>query len=158
MKKKEIYLENLAQTKIFASRLAKIAKLGDIITFSGELGAGKTSFIQYFIQSLSDKIIEITSPTFNLLHIHKLAQLEIWHFDLYRLKSKEEAYELGIEDGFNHAISLIEWPEIIYNILPEDRLEIHLSFSTEADARLLTLIGFGKWSKIINNQLLLQEN
>ena len=158
MQKKEIHLENLDQTKIFASRLAKIAKLSDIITFSGELGAGKTSFIQYFIQSLSDEIIEITSPTFNLLHIYKLKQLEIWHFDLYRLKSKEEAYELGIEDGFNRAISLIEWPEIIYDILPSNRLEIHLAFATEENARILTLIGFGKWSEIINNQLLLQEN
>ena len=60
MKKKEIRLNNLEQTKIFASKLAKIAKVGDIITFSGELGAGKTSFIQYFIQSLSEKNIEIT--------------------------------------------------------------------------------------------------
>ncbi len=157
MQKKEIHLKDLEQTKIFASKLAQIAKVGDIITFSGELGAGKTSFIQYFIQSLSDEIIEITSPTFNLLHIHKLDQLEIWHFDLYRLKNKEEAYELGIEDAFNQAISLIEWPEIIYNILPRNRLEIRLSFTNKLDARILTLTGLGKWAEIIENKLL-QEN
>ncbi len=153
MKKKEIRLNNLEQTKIFASKLAKIAKVGDIITFSGELGAGKTSFIQYFIQSLSEKNIEITSPTFNLLHIHKLNQLEIWHFDLYRLKSKEEAYELGIEDAFYQAISLIEWPEIIYNILPTSRLEIRLSFTNDSNARIVTLIGFDKWAEVIKNEL-----
>lgn len=140
-------LTNLKETEAFASVLAKIVKIGDIITFSGDLGVGKTSFIQFFIKSLARQEIEVTSPTFNLLHLYKLDEYEIWHFDLYRLKNKEEIYELGIDDAFSYGVSLIEWPEIIADILPKDRLEIKLSFADKQSSRELTLNAYGKWKE-----------
>lgn len=158
MHKTQIHLSNLDQTNLFASRLAKIAKIGDIITFSGELGAGKTSFIQYFIRSLSKDEIEVNSPTFNLLHIYKLDKINIWHYDLYRLKNQEEIYELGLEEGFDYGVSLIEWPEIIYDILPSDRLEIQISFSDQEQAREITLTGHGKWEEILESNHKLLSN
>ena len=145
----EIYLKNLQQTKIFALKLAKMVNLGDIITLSGNLGAGKTSFAQYFINALSDEDVEVTSPTFNLLHVYQLKTLEIWHFDLYRLRNSDEAYELGIEDAWNKAVSLIEWPEIIQGILPKDRLDIHINFAEKKDERILNWQGSSKWAQLL---------
>jgi len=149
MQKQEVYLESLEQTKIFASKLAKIVSLGDIITLRGDLGSGKTSFVQYFIRSLSEENIEVTSPTFNLLHVHQLKSLEIWHFDLYRLKNRDEIYELGIEDAWNNGVSIIEWPEIIQDILPKNRLDLYIDFAKQENARILTWKGSGKWAELL---------
>ena len=154
MNKTEIHLDDLERTKFYASKLAKLTNIGDVITFTGKLGAGKTSFIQYFIRSLAEDELEVTSPTFNLLHVYKLDKLEIDHFDLYRLKNIEEAYELGIEHAFENAITLIEWPQIIMNILPKDRLEINLSFGEKENSRLMTLQAFGKWDNIITQDFI----
>lgn len=145
-----IYLKDQEQTKKFASKVAKISESGDIITFSGNLGVGKTSFIQYFIRSLSDKEVEVTSPTFNLLHIYQVNSLEIWHFDLYRLKKKEEVYEIGIEDAFDKGLSLIEWPEIIIDILPKNRLDLKIEFTEEKEARIISWSGSNKWIKSLS--------
>jgi tRNA threonylcarbamoyl adenosine modification protein YjeE len=143
-----LILKSKEQTKILASKLAKTAKLGDIITLSGDLGAGKTSFAQYFIRSLSDDEIDVTSPTFNLLHVHQLKDLEIWHFDLYRLKNSDEIYELGIEDALTQGISLIEWPEIAQAILPKDRLDLRFDFTDEENTRIITFNGSDKWMRL----------
>ncbi|MCT4635227.1 MAG: tRNA (adenosine(37)-N6)-threonylcarbamoyltransferase complex ATPase subunit type 1 TsaE [Rickettsiales bacterium] len=150
---KEIYLDDIEQTKAFAALIAKHLSPGDVVTFSGNLGAGKTSFIKYMINSISQGEVEVTSPSFNLLHIYEQNILEIWHFDLYRLKDIDEIYELGIEDAFIKGVSLIEWPEIIDKILPNNRLEIKLSFANKEKARIVNLVGFLKWSKILENNL-----
>lgn len=153
MNKKEICLDNIENTKIFASIIAKHLSAGDVITFSGNLGSGKTSFIKYMINSLSLEKLEVTSPSFNLLHIYELNNLELWHFDLYRLKDIDEIYELGIEDAFIKGVSLIEWPQIIDTILPENRLDIKLSFAKGEEARIVNLTGFSKWSKVLEKEL-----
>ena len=154
MQQQEIYIDNIDQIKILASKIAQHLSIGDVVTFSGDLGSGKTTLIKYFIECLSAKTIEVTSPTFNLLHLYKSNSLEIWHFDLYRLKNKIEAYELGIEDAFIYGISLIEWPEIIHDLLPENKLNIKLSFTNKENSRIVHLSGNSKWTKIINNKLL----
>ncbi len=153
MHSKTIYLDDLEQSKYFAHSLARHLSSGDVITFSGDLGAGKTTLIQHVINGLSVEKIEVTSPTFNLLHIYKLTHLELWHFDLYRLNNAVEVYELGIEDAFLNGVSLIEWPEVITNILPENRLEIRLSFTEKEGSRIIHLTGFYKWAKILENEL-----
>jgi tRNA threonylcarbamoyladenosine biosynthesis protein TsaE len=148
---KKIYIENIEQLKLFAEKLAKFIKMGDVITFVGNLGAGKTTLIREIIHSLlSDDNVEVTSPSFNLLHVYNLDNITISHFDLYRLKNLTEAYELGIEDAFFSSVSLIEWPEIIGDILPNDKLEIQLSFVNNSQTgRELTLKGDSKWKNIL---------
>ena len=121
-----ININNLEEMKHFAEKIAEVAKIGDVITLSGNLGAGKTSFVQFFVKFLNKTDIDVTSPTFNLVHIYELNDKEIWHFDLYRLKSQEEIYEIGIEDALINSISLIEWPEIILEVLPKNRLELEI--------------------------------
>lgn len=151
MFEKKIYIENIEQLKIFSDKLVKFIKLGDVITFVGNLGAGKTTFIREIIYSLSgDRNIEVTSPSFNLLHVYKFADITVSHFDLYRLKNLTEVYELGIEDAFFSSVSLIEWPEIVDDILPNDRLEIQLNFVNNSQTgRELTLKGYSKWENIL---------
>lgn len=154
MIQKNIYLKNIEQTEILAAKLAKELVKGDIVTFKGTLGAGKTTFIKALIKSLVKEDIDVTSPTFNLLHLYRADSIEIWHFDLYRLKNTIEIYELGIEDAFQYGISLIEWPEIITNILPEDRINIEISFTDEENARIINFSSDSiKWQRIINNTL-----
>jgi len=151
MQSKILYLTNKNQTKLFATKVAKMACRGDVISLTGNLGAGKTSFVQYFVNSLSKDKIEVTSPTFNLLHIYNTNTMEIWHFDLYRLKHKKEVYELGVEDAFHQGISSIEWPEIIQDILPEERLEINIDFDKKDNnptVRTITLNTSGKWTNL----------
>lgn len=151
---KDIYIENIEQTEMLAMKLAKELTKGDIVTFKGNLGAGKTTFIKALVKHLSKKDIDVTSPTFNLLHIYQTEPVEIWHFDLYRLKNMSEVYELGIEDAFQYGISFIEWPEIATNLLPEDRIDIEISFANEENSRVINLSSHSiKWQEIIKNKL-----
>ena len=100
-----------------------------MIALKGELGAGKTSFARAFIRARGGDDDEVPSPTFTLVQIYELPGATIWHFDLYRLRDPEEAWELGIEDAFRDGISLIEWPERLGALLPARRLEIALELS-----------------------------
>jgi tRNA threonylcarbamoyladenosine biosynthesis protein TsaE len=81
------------------------------------------------------------------VQIYELAPAAIWHFDLYRLKSPDEAWELGIEDAFSEGISLIEWPEQLGPLLPRDRLEITLLFADRPEARRAVIAAGGDWQE-----------
>jgi len=122
-----IELPDEAATAALAARIAALARPGDVIALKGELGAGKTSFARAFIRARGGGGEDVPSPTFTLVQVYELAEAAIWHFDFYRLRHPEEAWELGIEDGFRDGISLIEWPERIGTLVPARRLEITLS-------------------------------
>lgn len=106
-------------TKLLAEQFAEIAKKGDVFALFGTLGAGKSVFSRYFIQKLTDAT-DVPSPTFTLLQTYEAQDFEIYHYDMYRLKSPDEAYELDIEEAFYGAVSLVEWPEKILPLLPKD--------------------------------------
>src|SRR5207237_7841012 len=107
---------------------------GDVIALKGELGAGKTSFARAFIQTRGGAQ-PVPSPTFTLVQVYQFDDVAIWHFDAYRLRDPEEAWELGIEDAFHDGISLIEWPERLGSLLPARRLEITLMHGPSPSAR-----------------------
>lgn len=129
---KEYKINNLEDTKKLAEKIADKINLGEVITLKGTLGAGKTFFTNCFINYLMKKNnleeVEVASPTFNIVKEYPLNDYSIYHFDLYRLKNKNELYELDIENCFENGITLIEWPEIaeniIYNIAIEIKIEI----------------------------------
>src|SRR5438067_11898845 len=121
-------------TAALAARIAALARPGDVIALEGELGAGKTSFARAFIRARGGAE-EVPSPTFTLVQTYELADGAIWHFDCYRLRDPEEAWELGIEDAFQDGISLIEWPERLGPLLPKRRLEISLLPGATPEAR-----------------------
>src|SRR4029077_12412323 len=127
-----------AATAAFAARISALAEIGDVIALKGDLGAGKTTFARAFIRARGGTE-EVPSPTFTLVQIYVLGPAAIWHFDLYRLKSSDEAWELGIEDAFSEGISLIEWPERLGPLLPQHRLEITLLFADAPLARRAVL-------------------
>ena len=131
-------------TERLAQRLAPHAAPGDVIGLGGALGSGKTTFARAFIRArLGRPAEEVPSPTFTLVQLYEHAAGTIWHFDLYRLDAPEDAYELGIEDGFAGAISLIEWPERLGSLIPGDWLEVHLAQGGSAAARLVTIAPHG---------------
>lgn len=113
----------------FANMVAKQISRGAIVLLYGDLGVGKTFLSTEIINLLTKQNIIVTSPTFQLLNIYDAENYNIYHYDLYRLKHIEEIYELGIEDALNgENVTIIEWPEIIESILPNDAWIIKISF------------------------------
>lgn len=108
----QIKLKTEQDTKKLAEEFASKAKFGDIFLLSGNLGAGKTTFAKHFIQTLTNKDINVTSPTFTICNIYETKNCPIYHFDLYRIEKENELEELGLEEAFETGITLIEWPEI----------------------------------------------
>ena len=140
-----IELPDEAATAALAARLAALAKTGDVIALKGELGAGKTSFARAFIRALGGTG-DVPSPTFTLVQVYELGESAIWHFDCYRLRHPEEAWELAIEDAFNDGISLIEWPELLGPLLPARRLLISLCAGSTATARRAVIDPAAEWA------------
>src|SRR4051812_39197924 len=124
MQPQEFIVKSEDDTKNLAIKIAAQLKKGSIVTFSGDLGSGKTFFCRQMIKYLCGEETKVTSPTFNLLQIYQAQNFEIYHFDLYRLKRLDEVYELGIEEAFADRVCLIEWPEIISNIIPRGTISI----------------------------------
>jgi tRNA threonylcarbamoyladenosine biosynthesis protein TsaE len=136
-----INLPDEAATTGFAAQLAASAQGGDVIALKGDLGAGKTTLARAFIRARG-AAGEVPSPTFTLVQVY---QPGIWHFDLYRLRRPEEAWELGIEEAFADGISLIEWPERLGPYLPERRLDIALAFAAAPEARRAAVACGAAW-------------
>ncbi|MEQ8387834.1 MAG: tRNA (adenosine(37)-N6)-threonylcarbamoyltransferase complex ATPase subunit type 1 TsaE [Alphaproteobacteria bacterium] len=117
-----------AATGRLAATLAAMAEPGDVITLTGPVGAGKTSFARAFIRARAEGagvlLGEVPSPTFTLVQCYEIGAAAIWHFDLYRLADPGEVWELGIEEAEGKGISLIEWPERMAPFLPADRLDL----------------------------------
>ena len=119
------------ETISFAKKFAKTLKGNEIIALWGTLGMGKTVFVKAIIQELTGRKEEVPSPTFTLLQTYDSPIGEIFHFDFYRLKNPEEAYEIGIEDAFESGICLIEWPEKIGGLLPKHAINIHFEMTNK---------------------------
>ncbi len=134
-------LENKKQMIEFAKEMASKVRIGNIIALKGTLGAGKSFFAKHFINALQEKETEILSPTFNLVYSYDTKKGEIFHFDLYRLKSAEELENIGFFDALKNGICLIEWPEIAEKFLRKDCFEITFSFDEKlgSDARIIEI-------------------
>ena len=144
----EFALPDVGATAALAERIAGVAKKGDVIGLKGALGSGKTTFARAFIRARGGRAEEVPSPTFTLVQVYEVDEVEVWHFDLYRVGGAEETYELGIEEAFAEGISLIEWPERLGALLPPDRLEILFEMAADPvpEARCAQLTGFGRWA------------
>ncbi len=111
-------------TTEFAKLLASKMSVGDTIVLTGELGSGKTKFTEGFLEhfGLQD---EISSPTFTIVNeYHSANNVNIYHFDVYRLSDTDEFYAIGGEEYFENGICLIEWGEIIKDALPKNYIHI----------------------------------
>ena len=109
--------------------LADYARPGVVFCLSGELGSGKTTLARAIITNACNIDGDIPSPTFNLVQSYEVvAGFEIWHLDLYRLNSMEEAVMLGLEEALIEHCCIIEWPELIEQIIPIHSIYIRLDF------------------------------
>lgn len=127
---KEYNVNSLKETEELSKKISKSIRCGDCILLYGEIGAGKTTFTKFLLENLGVKSI-VSSPTFTLLNEYT-GKFPVYHFDMYRISSSEELYELGFEDYIDSknskfvetGLTLIEWPDNVKDILPKDRIEI----------------------------------
>ena len=107
----------------FAKQFAKGLKTGDIVVLTGEMGSGKTKFTQGILEYFGLEN-EISSPTFTIVNEHHKDNINIYHFDVYRIEDIDEFYAIGGEEYFEKGISIIEWGEILESILPKNYTRI----------------------------------
>jgi tRNA threonylcarbamoyladenosine biosynthesis protein TsaE len=125
---KTIPLPTVEETEDLAARLAKGLVAPLVITFSGEIGAGKTTFIRAMLRALGIQSA-IKSPTFSLVESYRIDPLQIHHFDLYRIHDETELEYVGFRDYFTpHAICCIEWPEQAKNYITHVDVKITLEW------------------------------
>lgn len=131
-------------TATLARWLAHRLAPGDVVALRGDLGAGKTAFARALIRALTDPDEDVPSPTFTLVQTYEAATGVLWHFDLYRLSGADEVIELGWDEA-RTGIALVEWPDRLGPLLPDDHLDLTLSFDASPTARRATLSGGGAW-------------
>lgn len=122
------------ETLTLGERVAGELKAGDILLLSGDLGAGKTHFVKGVARGFGVDETLVNSPTFTLIHEYKTGRLPVYHIDAYRLKSEQEAVEIGIEDYlYGDGVCLVEWPERIAGLLPPGCVRVNIeSIGTES--------------------------
>lgn len=132
----------------FAPRL----RAGDVLLLQGPIGAGKTHFARALIQTLlatSGRMEDVPSPTFTLVQVYDAGPSEVWHADLYRLGHPDEATELGLEEAFETAICLVEWPERLGDLVPPGALWLTFKATNSGAAREVTLAGGPRWDALL---------
>tara|TARA_Y100000748_G_scaffold302957_1_gene306706 strand:- start:338 stop:778 length:441 start_codon:yes stop_codon:yes gene_type:complete len=142
----EIHCNSAAETKNFANKIAKKIKVGSVIALNGDLGSGKTTFSQGFAKGLGVNQ-HVGSPTFKLVSEYSGSIMKLYHVDCYRLNSSEEFLNLGGENLLlpHDGITLIEWANLIEELLPLESIEIKfLRFKDNKTKRLLRISGINE--------------
>ena len=144
---KNIYLDNDKETREIGFKLGKLLKPGSIVCLIGDLGAGKTTMTQSLAEALEVDDY-ITSPTFTIVNEYE-GKMPLYHFDVYRIGCSEEMYDIGFDEYINgEGVCIIEWANIIEDILPDDYLKIELKYKDMG--REMTLIRHGEeYEKIV---------
>jgi hypothetical protein len=144
-----VALANEQATQRLVVDIAAALEPGDLITLSGDLGAGKTTFARAMIRQLAgDPEIEVPSPTFTLMQIYDLPRFTVVHADLYRLDGPAELAELGFDDLPDGAIVLLEWPDRAAGFLPADRLDVAFTLAPQLgpEHRNARVTGYGAFA------------
>lgn len=126
---RELILKDEKETIAFGQEIGASLKKGNVVALTGDLGAGKTCLTKGIALGLG--IHEaITSPTFTIIHEYGGGRLPLYHFDVYRLSGSEEMFELGYDEYFyGDGVCVVEWGDMIFDLLPEGTLLIHLNDS-----------------------------
>lgn len=118
------------ETKEFAKKFASKLNNGDVLVLSGDLGSGKTKFTEGFLSYFGLEN-EISSPTFTIVNEYHKNDINIYHFDVYRLEDSSEFYAIGGDEYFEKGICIIEWGELIEDALPKKYIKIDFSRNSE---------------------------
>jgi tRNA threonylcarbamoyl adenosine modification protein YjeE len=144
-----VTLADETATARFAADIAIALEPGDLVTLSGDLGAGKTTFARALIRLLAgDDTIEVPSPTFTLIQDYALPRFPLVHADFYRLGGVAELGELGFDDLPEATVVLLEWPDRAAGALPPDRFDITFTLAPQlgADVRNARMVGYGTFA------------
>jgi tRNA threonylcarbamoyladenosine biosynthesis protein TsaE len=135
----EIVINNIKDINKAAQTFIDNMPEGNVIAFYGNMGAGKTTFIKALCEELGVED-EVTSPTFAIVNEYTCtnAPSKIYHFDFYRIKKLEEVYDMGYEDYFySDSLCLIEWPELIEELLPDDVTKVHIIEQSDGSRKIV---------------------
>ncbi len=136
MEEKIIVIKNEEETKKFGRELSEKLSPGSIVALTGDLGTGKTALTKAIAEGLGVKEM-ITSPTFNIVRQYDSGRLPLYHFDVYRIGDVDEMYELGYEEYFfGEGVCVIEWADIIEEIIPEDAIRIEIEYGEKEGERI----------------------
>lgn len=140
MEEKTIIIKNEEETNSFGEQLGRSAVPGTVIALIGDLGTGKTTLTKAIAKGVDIKDI-ITSPTFTIVKQYDSGRLPLYHFDVYRIGDIDEMYELGYEEYFyGEGICVIEWADLIEELLPEDAMVIRIEHGREEGERIYRCI------------------
>lgn len=133
---------NAEETKALGAALAAQLEPGDVLLLRGDLGAGKSEFARGVARGLG-VAGHVPSPSFTILQVYEDGRLPLYHFDWYRIADAEELYELSLDEFlFGSGVSVVEWPEMAPDAIPETYLEIHITAAGETE-RLLSFVPAG---------------
>lgn len=122
----ELISHSEEETKQIAMKIASKLNIGNVLVLTGDLGSGKTKFTEGILDYFGFKD-EISSPTFTIVNEHTSDKINVYHFDVYRLEDSDEFLAIGGDEYFEKGISIIEWGEIISDVLPNDTIKIEFS-------------------------------
>ena len=139
LKIKRIVNKSEADTRKLGLELAEKAEAGDVIALIGDLGTGKTALTRYIAEGLGIKDT-ISSPTFTIVKEYKSGRLPLYHFDVYRLGDGEELLDIGAEEYlYGDGICVIEWADIVADVLPEDAIAINIEYGENEGERIVNI-------------------
>jgi tRNA threonylcarbamoyladenosine biosynthesis protein TsaE len=125
-----------AETKALGAALAKQLSAGDVVLLQGNLGAGKSELARGIARGLNING-HVPSPSFTILQVYENGRMPLYHFDWYRIKSAEELYELSLDEYlYGEGVTVIEWPSMAREALPDTHLLINISITGECDRQL----------------------
>ena len=130
--KMKLEVKSLADLPNVANQLLDFAGNQKVFIFEGDMGAGKTTFIKVFCETLGVKDV-VSSPTYSIVNEYESVNGPVYHFDFYRIKDIQEAYDLGYEEYFyGNGICLIEWPERVEELLPDHFIKVEITIIDES--------------------------
>lgn len=136
------YFTNSAEeTERLGQRLGETLRGGEVVAYLGELGAGKTAFTRGLARGLGISM-RVTSPTYTIVNEYTGGRLPLFHFDMYRLGSEEELFDIGWEDYLiRGGVCAVEWSERVTDALPEDTLWVDIARGSGENDRIITITG-----------------
>lgn len=147
-----IVTHSTGETKALARDLASALIAGDVISLTGDLGAGKTVFVQGLAEGLGIKE-RVTSPTFTIIKEYA-GRIPMFHMDVYRLSSPAELVDLGYEEYFfGEGVSIVEWGDRVEALFPPDYLEISIDRLAESDRKLALAPHGSRWIDIAKSMI-----
>lgn len=132
-----------AATARLGEAVSRTLRTGEAVCLTGPLGAGKSTLARALVRALTTPDEDVPSPTFTLVQFYETAAFPLAHFDLYRLTSPDEAWEIGLDEALDEGAAVIEWPQRLEGRLPRDRLDIDIVF--DGEGRRARLTAHGAW-------------